>query len=67
MQIISSGQTSKRDSKGRSKSPLQNGFLSVLAFTQLNFLLYKQQAFRKELVLPREKRETRICLFQDLK
>lgn len=61
--IISSSQTSKHDSEGPTRTPLQNGFLTmcVLAFTQLNLLLYEQQAFRKELVLPKEKRH--ICRF----
>lgn len=45
--------------KDQSPTPFQNRFPSILTFTQLDLLLHKQQAFRKELVLPRE---TCICL-----
>lgn len=48
--------------KRQSTTPFQKGFLTILAFTQLNLLLYKQQAFRKELVLPRKKRERHAFL-----
>lgn len=46
--------------KQQKTTPFRNGFLTILAFTQLNLFLYKQQAFHKELVLPREKRDMHL-------
>ena len=46
--------------KHQSTTPFENGYLTILAFTQLNLLLYKQQAFRKKLVLPRKKRDMHL-------
>lgn len=49
---ISAVQTAEAESQG----PLYEGCL-VLAFTQLNLLLHKQQAFGKKLILSRENKE----------